>query len=244
MTLSTSNPRARQRWGALAAGVAVLTLLLAAVAQGLSQTDFELDKNATNDLTTQRIGALSGNITATATSFTVCQLDPQSTPPSFTIQIGAEQMTVTGVTGTGAATGGCPSGTVNKRTYAVTRGANGTTARAHAASGFEGDITKITVAATDGDDWDQVYNEVQDDANRAVPVDLRPDEVRGLPRLDLLVGWLVGLVPSDRLVAAMPHGQSYVLGGPTLEQGQLFAEDAHGQSHLANLRLRIVQEPA
>lgn len=165
MTLSTSNPRAKQRWGALAAGVAVLTLLLAAVAQGLTQTDFELDKNATNDLTTQRIGALSGNITATATSFTACQLIAQSAPPSFTIQIGAEQMTVTAVTGSGSATGGCPSGTVNKRTYAVTRGANSTTAAAHAASGFEGDITKITVATTDGDDWDQVYSEVQDDAD-------------------------------------------------------------------------------
>lgn len=147
--------------GALFSSLVLLGLIVAPIAQGLTQTDFELDKNATNDLSTTHLGVLSSNISATATSFVVCQLVVAPATP-FTIQIAAEQMSVTAVTGTGTSTGGCPAGTINKRTYAVTRHVNGTTAGAHAAS--EGDVTLMVITAgLAGDDWDQVYAEVQDD---------------------------------------------------------------------------------
>src|ERR1700693_2588038 len=91
MTVSLSNPRAKQRWTLLAAGVAALILLVAGLAQGFTQTNWELDKNATNTLTSTHLGGLKSSVTTTtATSITVCELAGVPTAP-FEIQIDAER---------------------------------------------------------------------------------------------------------------------------------------------------------
>jgi len=149
--------RTRQR------GVVALTVmsLLAAVSLVASTPasavhalgDFELDKDASNDITTAKIGTLNANISATATSIVICQASSTNTPNGSTILIDAEQMTVNNVT---AASGGGCTGAF-KRTYSVTRGVD-TTATTH--SGGE-DVTRlITTVSADADDWDDVYNAI------------------------------------------------------------------------------------
>ena len=124
--------------------------------------DFELDKNASNDIATTKLGVLNAQINSTSsTSFVVCQT--AATPlangaQSSTILIDGEQMTVTNVAT--AAGGGC-SGAF-KRTYTVTRGVNGTNATTHA--GGE-DVTRLVSGSFDGDDWDQVFASVNADPN-------------------------------------------------------------------------------
>ncbi len=151
----------------LAAAVLALFFITSAQATDPTTTgQFELDKNATDNLTSQAIGHLDGNMSATDTSIVVCQFFAQTAPPSFTIQIEAEQMTVTAVTGSGSGIGGCPSGTVSKRTYTVDRSPGGTADNtAHAASGFTGDVTKIVTGSVNGTDWDQVYQQVTLDSD-------------------------------------------------------------------------------
>jgi hypothetical protein len=119
---------------------------------------FELDKNAQNDVSTTRLGQLGGNINATVTSFTVCQLLATNPATPITIQIDAEQMTVGAIANAGG--GGCQG--AFKRTYSsVTRGVNGTTAASHGASGVSGRVTQVVTGSVPGDDWDQVYDAVQ-----------------------------------------------------------------------------------
>ena len=135
---------------------------------------FELDKNLINNeqtpsfgtapnLTT--LGSLGGNINASATSFTVCQNVSANPTTPITIQVEAERMTVGAIAN--ASGGGC-SGTF-KRTYSsVTRGAGGTTAASHGASGVQGYVTQVTSNTVTGDDWNQVKAAV--DANNALPL--------------------------------------------------------------------------
>src|SRR6266545_226650 len=95
---------------------------------------FELDKNLINDEQTpsfpdsstppvlKTLGALGGNINATATSFTVCQNNASNPTTPITIQVEAERRTVGAIAN--ASGGGC-SGTF-KRTYSsITRGVAG-----------------------------------------------------------------------------------------------------------------------
>jgi hypothetical protein len=118
---------------------------------------FELDRNATNDLTTTHLATLNSSANATTTTIQVCRFGATDPSTPFTILIDAEQMSVTASSPVGG--GGCPSGTA-KRNYTVTRHVNGTTAAAHASGS---DVTLMVTGSVDGDDWNQVYDEVQAD---------------------------------------------------------------------------------
>jgi hypothetical protein len=118
---------------------------------------FELDKNATNDLTTTHLAILNSSANATQTTIQVCRFGASDPSTPFTILIDAEQMSVTASAAAGG--GGCPSGTA-KRNYTVTRHVNGTTAASHAAGS---DVTRMVTGLVAGDDWNQVYDEVQAD---------------------------------------------------------------------------------
>jgi hypothetical protein len=158
--------RSRQR-GVVALTVMSLLAALSLVASTPAAAvhdlgDFELDKDASNDITTAKLGVLNAQISSTSsTSFVVCQTAATPLPngaQSNTILIDGEQMTVTNVAT--AAGGGC-SGAF-KRTYTVTRGANGTTATTHA--GGE-DVTRLISGSFAGDDWNQVHALVTADNN-------------------------------------------------------------------------------
>jgi hypothetical protein len=118
---------------------------------------FELDRNATNDLTTTHLAILNSNANATQTTIQVCRFGASDPSTPFTILIDAEQMSVTASAAAGG--GGCPSGTA-KRNYAVLRHVNGTLAASHAAGS---DVTRMVTGSVAGDDWNQVYDEVQAD---------------------------------------------------------------------------------
>lgn len=137
-------------------------------ALAFNHANFELDKNATHTLQSSHLGSLQTSITSTATTFSVCDLTNPlvnvfgtavTTP--FTIQIDAEQMTVTAISAANTkSTGGCsfsdPSlSATDTRTYTATRGVNGTTAAAHAGTTPRNEVTLIE--PTTGNDWDQVY---------------------------------------------------------------------------------------
>jgi hypothetical protein len=163
MTLSRSNPRAKQRWTLLGAVVLVLTLIgvIGAQAAPLNRTLFELDGDATNDTTYTKVGVLNAAVaTATdgsTTSITICQ-EPATFTNGTTILVDAERMTLNG--GATAGGGGCPAGFTNKRSYTATRGAGDTDPGAHAKAE---DVSLITTGAFAGADWDQVYANIQDD---------------------------------------------------------------------------------
>src|SRR5215211_9316245 len=71
------------------------TLVFASGALALTQSEFELDKNATGDLTTKHLGASKSSIKANATSFINCEIVGVTYPSApFTILIDSEQMTV------------------------------------------------------------------------------------------------------------------------------------------------------
>jgi hypothetical protein len=135
-------------------------LLVASTSQANPPEDsglFELDKNVQDDVSTTFLGSLGGNINATATSFTVCQASNTNPSTPITIQVDAEQMTVGAIASAGG--GGCTG--AFKRTYSsVVRGANGTTAASHGASGVSGFVTQVVAGPVAGDDWDQVYDAV------------------------------------------------------------------------------------
>ena len=122
---------------------------------------FELDKNATNNELWTKLGTLAANINATQTTINICQTGtPPAIPPSFTILIDGEKLTVT-ANNSGSFGGNCPG---SKRAYTVTRGTGGTAA-AH--SGAE-NVSLLTVAPFEnsaGDDWNQVYDQIKLDAN-------------------------------------------------------------------------------
>ena len=177
MTLTASHPRAKQRWALLVVGVVAIMLALVSMTQGLTQSQFELDKNATNDLTTLHQGTLKGQLSSTtATTFDVCSLlaNPAA---GATILIDSEQMTIVSVANPPGAnastkTGGCSFSNpadvaINVQRYTVSRGANGTTAASHPGSS---DVTLLVTSASAADDWDDVYASVQADLAAVPPI--------------------------------------------------------------------------
>ena len=174
--LGPSGDRRRRRL-LIVSLVALAAALIIAAAQATPPEQnppgyFELDKNLINNEQTPSFGAsnktlgvLGGNINASVQSFTVCQntsTNPTtSTLNPITIQVEAERMTVGAIAN--ASGGGCPQGT-SKRTYSsVTRGALGTTAASHGASGVQGYVTQVIGPVNNtvtGDDWDQVKSAV------------------------------------------------------------------------------------
>src|SRR5688572_25275839 len=88
--------------------VATSVFVVSGTAAGLSQSEFELDKNATNNLATEHLGTLKSRANAGSTSIIVCERQydhdgNNATPPlvtpipatPFNIQIDAEVRTVT-----------------------------------------------------------------------------------------------------------------------------------------------------
>lgn len=142
------------------------TFVASNAALALTQSEFELDRNATNDLTTSHLGVTKSQVKVNDNSIIVCEFVGGSYPsdnPDFTIQIDGEIMTVTTYGATSTQTGGCSfadpalvaSGT---RVYNVTR----TNRAAHPG---DSDVTLLIAGAAPGDDWDQVYASVTADAN-------------------------------------------------------------------------------
>lgn len=160
--------RKGRRWLTGLATLSLLTgtLVFSGTATGLTQSEFELDKNATNDLTTQHLGVIKSSLNSTATSTIVCERTGVIYPAApFTIQIDGEQMTVTGFGATTTSTGGCSFSDpavvkTGTRVYNLTRAANGTTAASHPG---DSDVTHMVTGAAAGADWDQVYANIQDD---------------------------------------------------------------------------------
>jgi hypothetical protein len=170
MTRIIGPPRSRRRhWTllsclAIALGIGLISIAgaLGVAPEGNPPGFFELDKNAANDLTTPHLGVLGGNITAGASSFSVCELGTAPATP-FTIMVDAEQMTVTSVATTTKGTGGCnftnpADSAVDTRVWNVTRGVNSTTAAAHTNND---DITQLITGSVSGADWNQVYADIQ-----------------------------------------------------------------------------------
>src|SRR4029079_8047867 len=150
-----------RRWLTAVAVTSVIagTLAVGTTALAFTQTNWELDKNATNTLNSTHVGALKSSVNNTATTITVCELIAAPATP-FTIQIDAERLTVTAVATQAGATGGCAFAAstdvaIDSRVWTVTRGASGTTAAAHVGSTPRNDVTLIQTAS--GHDWNQVY---------------------------------------------------------------------------------------
>jgi hypothetical protein len=174
MTRIIGPPKSRRRhWTllwclTLAVGVGVFYVAGAQSLPPQTQGYIELDKNATNNLTTFHLGTLLSSIkNANATSFDVCErtptlpgdiLPPTLTTP-FTILIDGETMTVTAVGASQPASGACKyldpaDTTADVRTYTVTRG---TGATAHPAGS---DVTRMVTGAVAGIDWNDVFTAV------------------------------------------------------------------------------------
>lgn len=141
------------------------TLLVASGAVALSNA-WELDRNATSTLTSTHLGGLKGNVSSTATSFVVCELsnpltDVNGNTVTFpaTIQIDAEQMTLTSIDNHSSSTGGCSFANPNDvavdvATFHVTR--DPAQEAAHIGGTPRNDVTLIQSAS--GNDWNQVYS--------------------------------------------------------------------------------------
>lgn len=153
MTLSRSNPRARQRWTLLGAVILVMTLFGALASQAALNTTtlFELDRDATDDIASVKIGLLNSAVSDSTTANTIQVCQNQSAAHTGTILIDAERMTLGSMTN--LAGGGCPDGFTFKRSYAVTRPVDGTVRGAHAKAE---DVTLLATSAHAGDDWDDV----------------------------------------------------------------------------------------
>lgn len=148
-----------RRWlAALAtAGLVATTLAYVVPAIGFSQSNWELDKNATNTLASSHLGGLKSSANAGATALTVCELLATPSTP-FTIQVDAEQMTVESVGTASTKTGGCSFANANDtaldvRVYTL---ASPTTA-SHVSQTPRNDVT--LVEAQTGHDWNQVYED-------------------------------------------------------------------------------------
>src|SRR5262245_20799191 len=129
MNLTRLKLRSRQRWFVAIATSALLAgnLVFTSTALGLSQSEFELDKNAEDGVATAWIAILNSNVNATAGSIVVCRFGATDPTANDVLQIDAEQMTY--VSSASANGGGCPATTVvngvsvptTKRTWTVTR---------------------------------------------------------------------------------------------------------------------------
>jgi hypothetical protein len=173
--------------------MAVLTLIGGMLISGgtalaLTQNAFELDKNATNDLTTEHLGTLKSKINAGAanTTLVVCErqftIDPDGNGPlppvttvvaipstPFTIQVDGETMTVTNVPVGTVSTGGCgfkdpADSTAKARNWTVTRGAG---APLHSGGA---DVTLKETAASAPDDWNDVKASIDADLAANPPI--------------------------------------------------------------------------
>ena len=146
-----------------AAGLIVGTIGIAATAMASPPEKnglFELDKNASDDVTTNHIGTLKGNINATTTSIDVCELAGAPPAALSTLLIDGEQMTFKSAGAASTKTGGCSFTdpalvALDVRTYTVERG---TPATAHPGGS---DITQLVTEEKAGADWSAVYAAVQ-----------------------------------------------------------------------------------
>ena len=107
--------RKGRNWLTALAALSILTGTLvfsSSNALALTQSSFELDKDATNDVVSLHLGTLKTSVNNTATSITVCTYTTGVYPaPPFTILIDGEQMTVNAPAGaTSNKTGGCGFG--------------------------------------------------------------------------------------------------------------------------------------
>jgi hypothetical protein len=163
--------RKGRNWLTALAALSILTgtLVFTSTGLALTQSEFELDKDAQANVLSRHLGTLKGNHTASATSITICTfvggVYPAAAP--FTILIDGEQMTVTAIGAATNKTGGCGFGdpaliASGTRAYTVTRGANTTTAAAHSGGA---DVTQLVSGTFDGDDWSDVYAAVLADPN-------------------------------------------------------------------------------
>ena len=157
--------RGRRAFTALAAVSLIAGLFyFSGSALGITQSEFELDKNATNDLTTVHLGVTKSQVRVTATSIEVCQISGVAYPATpFTILIDGEQMTVTSLGATSTQTGGCTFGdpaltTTETRIYNVTRSSP-------VGHPGDSDVTRLITGTVTGDDWNQVYTLVTGDTN-------------------------------------------------------------------------------
>ena len=167
-----------------AAGLIVGTIGIAATAVASppeASGFFELDKNASDNVTTTHIGTLKGNISASATSIDVCELAdggvPRTPVDGSTLLIDGEQMTFQSAGTTSTKTGGCsftdPALVAQDvRTYTVLRG--GASATAHPGGS---DITRLLSGAKDGTDWDAVYTSHDANASADNPCSSIPGAV-------------------------------------------------------------------
>ena len=155
--LPGSRRRRRTFLGLLACTLLTAAILVPSASAVHDVGAFELDKNAHNDLSTVKVAILNSNTSASATSLSACRVVPATPTLPFTILIDAEEMSVTAAVNAGG--GGCPSGT-QKQTWTVSRGANGSTAAAHAGGS---NITQLITGSVPGDDWNQVFDEVTAD---------------------------------------------------------------------------------
>jgi len=137
----------------------VLGLFVIAGAQAVHDDGiFELDKNATNNLDTTKIGVLQANINSTDDPIVVCETStfngtPAATP--FTILVEAEQMTVDDRTAIAGGAGGCST----KASYDVTRAGGVAHQKAD-------DVTLLVQnPGKPGPDWNQVFEQVSLDGN-------------------------------------------------------------------------------
>jgi hypothetical protein len=137
----------------------VLGLFVIAGAQAVHDDGlFELDKNATNDLSTSKLGVLQANIDEDDSPIVVCELaDAHASPPStpFDILVEAEEIEVTARADVAGGAGGCST----KASYTVTRGTNNVSHQK------ADDVTLLVEVTKPGPDWDQVFEQVSLDGN-------------------------------------------------------------------------------
>ena len=163
-----------RRWLAALAVLSLVTgtFVISSTSLALTQSEFELDKDATNDVVSAHLGTLKSSVNGTTdTAIIVCTFTTGVYPPapgaSFTILVDGEQMTVTSYGTATTKTGGCGFGdpaliASGTQVYNVTRGVNGTTKAAHSGGS---DVTQLISGVVAGDDWNQVYAEVASDPN-------------------------------------------------------------------------------
>jgi hypothetical protein len=154
----------RRRWTVfvpLLVAFALGLMYIAGASAQLDRTLFELDKDATNNLTFTKAGVLNAAVASSPgpTTISICVVSP--TPPGFpatlngeTVLVDAERMTLSAEASLGG--GGCPAGFSSKRSYSAVRGVGTTDPGAHAKAEDVSLIVFGTDATMPGNDWDQI----------------------------------------------------------------------------------------